>query len=227
MSAPRVGWNTPAPCVGGPLSSVRLLHNAELGTVSADAVWLALMDTPEERAARLAPAWQGAEAALLAYGIAACRELEHRRDLPGSSPRPTVKDHRSAIFAAGLIVKALRERHDTGKVSVVRRSCVPRVLVRYTEPSWWSATNRELYARHRAALLHGPNRGWYVAQGLVDPKVTTAQHGQWYEEQLHLVADTALPPHDPKAPVVRWQLDTAKDWGERLVEKQYTPRRKR
>lgn len=121
--------------------------------------------------------------ALRAYGIAACRELEIRALDKGLS------DSVIAFLCGGFNRGA---RKTNGRV--------PSIVVRYQAPSWIKTT--ELHARHRAALLRTDFREHYVAEG--------------WREQTEIVGagklDFALPPHDPKAPISRWQFDTSKDW---------------
>jgi hypothetical protein len=178
-----IGDDLPVP-MNGLLASVRVLALEDLDRVVADASWFA------QHLSRGA-AWRGAEMALLAYGIAACAELEFR-----GKESPYRLDDQVAWLVN--MAKYLEPRAVSIGANKKPDGTIMSVRIRYAEPSWMRMT--ELHVRHRAALLRGPQAAFYAMAG--------------WREQLGIdgEADTRLPPHDPTAGVVRWILDTSKDW---------------
>lgn len=173
----------------GILQSARALHDRDLHDVARAAV------RASKRTVKTV-AWLGREETLLAYGLAALRELE-ARDLEGINT--------SYIREAALdVVQALRTRQGDDNARPTRlRGIVPGVLIKYRDPSWMATP--ELHARHRAALLAGPHGVWYASR-----------HPWRVQTSLDGPPDTRLPAHRDGTIGTRWQMDTAKDWGERV-----------
>lgn len=214
-----LGGCIPVP-LQGLLSSVQVLHPADLALVVGDA-WRYACTPPSEQAAVIHPAWRSPpsgqepalESALLCYGLMACREVEHRYGKPqpaGGNVRK--QDLRVALRAAERILEELRERHPAAvKVWAQIEGRIPHVQLQWLAPSWLGVP--ELHARHRTFLLGTRNGSYYL------------QHGWRAQGTFQMCApglDLPASTQDASALLTRWRADTRKDWGERLTEAPYT-----